>query len=53
MTRKDYIQFANSLASHVSPPIPREWQDDDDEAWQSGYEAARMDIGHSVAAIGA
>jgi hypothetical protein len=51
MSRKDYVQFANSLASHVSPPTPREWEDDDYEAWQAGYEAARMDIGSSVAAI--
>ncbi len=51
MTRKHFRALAAMLASHGTVPTPREWEDDDPEAWQSGYEAARQDIGRSIAAV--
>ena len=47
MSRKDYVKMATMLASHgFSTGCDRE-----PDAWDEGYEAARMDIGRSLAAI--
>jgi hypothetical protein len=46
MTRKDFIAFANMLASHEGFEGYGESED-----FSRGYEAARQDIGRSVAAV--
>lgn len=46
MPRKDYEKFAAMLASH--DPRGRQW---DAAEYEAGYEAARQDIGRSLAAM--
>ena len=47
MSRKDYIAIANMLASHTAGAGDQ----GNPVEWNEGYEAARLDIGRSIASI--